>query len=291
MGPRPTGRLVAAVSAGTLSRRADTERSICPGKGFDEPPPENQIKKPRRKQRRGSPWQPRPCVSQQRRLYIGSTSASPTARVLRADESIGARKRPPRRGGHFEDPARPYPRKRRCRCGLFLATFRGMPTANAEGKIESEGSIGKGAEPKVAKHRVTKWPWKCWFLASQPRFTRGPSKKIVPSRFVAVSRRRRDVARRDFTSTDVAVVSHISDGQMHKLGPFLELPRRPAPALTVQHPQRQTTVQLTAAVWQGTSTQTVTSVHQPTCDVICRDSNASPSMLRPLNAKSETTLT
>ena len=29
---------------------------------------------------------------------------------------------------------------------LFLATFRGMPTANAEGQIESEGSIGKGAE-------------------------------------------------------------------------------------------------------------------------------------------------
>ena len=56
----------------------------------------------------------------------------------------------------------------------------------------------------------------------------GRQKKIVPSRFVAVSRRRRDVARRDFTSTDVAVVSHISDGQMHKLGPFLELPRRPA---------------------------------------------------------------
>ena len=31
---------------------------------------------------------------------------------------------------------------------LFLATFRGMPTANAEGWIESEGSIGKGAEQK-----------------------------------------------------------------------------------------------------------------------------------------------
>ena len=38
---------------------------------------------------------------------------------------------------------------------LFLATFRGMPTVNAEGWIESEGSIRKGAHaPKVAKNRL-----------------------------------------------------------------------------------------------------------------------------------------
>ena len=47
---------------------------------------------------------------------------------------------------------------------LFLATFRGMPTANAEGWIESEGSIGKGAER----------PFRCYPpIRSSPR--RSPS--------------------------------------------------------------------------------------------------------------------
>ena len=40
--------------------------------------------------------------------------------------------------------------------GSIFGNFRGMPTANAEGWIESEGSIGKGADV-LYKHNTNRW--------------------------------------------------------------------------------------------------------------------------------------